>query len=157
MANKVSDNIPSGEIAGLNPIDSRIIRFIKKHHIFTLSTSSENVPYTCTCFYVYNEIKNLLVFTSDPETRHVREMEMQSRVAGAIALETMVIGRIQGIQLTGEVHELINEEYQHALKDYLHKFPVAVFKELRLWGIEPDFIKMTHNQLGFGKKLIWKK
>jgi len=26
-----------------------------------------------------------------------------------------------------------------------------------LWGIEPDFIKMTHNRLGFGKKLIWQQ
>jgi hypothetical protein len=27
--------------------------------------------------------------------------------------------------------------------------------ELHLWSLTPDFIKMTDNRLGFGKKLIW--
>lgn len=136
-------------------IDPRITRFIRKHHIFTLATSAGNIPYTCTCFYVYDEKQNMIIFTSDPETRHTREMESQPAVAGAIALETLVIGRIQGIQFTGKVRELKGEEYDAALKAYLYKFPVAAFKSILLWGIELDFIKMTHNQLGFGKKLIW--
>lgn len=138
-------------------IDSRIISFIQKHHIFTLATSNNNQPYTCTCFYVYNKAMNLFIFTSDPGTRHVEEMEKQSRVAGAIALETMIIGKIQGIQFTGNSILLAGELYKHAKKLYLKKFPYAGFKELVLWGIEPDFIKMTHNMLGFGTKLTWKK
>jgi len=141
----------------MEPIDRRIIQFIRKHHIFTLATSSGNKPYTCTCFYVYIESMNLVVFTSDHDTRHIRDLKEQPAVSGAIALETMVIGRIQGIQFTGSCRELKGEEYKIAYKAYLSKFPVAVFKELFLWGIEPDFIKMTHNKLGFGIKLTWKR
>jgi hypothetical protein len=138
-------------------IDSRIISFIKKHHIFTLSTSENNEPYSCTCFYVYDKTSNLFIFTSDEGTRHVTEMDRQSRVAGAIALETKIVGKIQGIQFTGTSERLQGESYRKARKLYLGKFPYAGFKELTLWGIEPDFIKMTHNMLGFGTKLIWKK
>ena len=29
--------------------------------------------------------------------------------------------------------------------------------ELHLWKMKLNFIKMTNNQIGFGKKLIWKK
>jgi uncharacterized protein len=141
----------------MESIDRRIIHFIRKHHIFTLATSADNKPYTCTCFYVYLESLNIIVFTSDHDTRHVREMEQQPEVSGAIALETMIIGRIQGIQFTGRSKELKGEEYEIAHKAYLSKFPVAVFKELFLWAIEPDFIKMTHNKLGFGVKLTWRK
>ena len=99
----------------------------------------------------------MFVFTSDRDTRHIQELENQPLVSGAIALETLIVGKIQGIQFTGRARELKSKEYNQALKAYLIKFPVATFQELILWGIEPDFIKMTHNQLGFGTKLIWKK
>ncbi len=97
----------------------------------------------------------MLLFTSDLETRHGQEMLNQQQVAASIALETQIIGKIQGIQLTGKVYRLSGKEYDIALKNYLLRFPYAGFKDLILWGIVPDFIKMTHNQLGFGKKLIW--
>lgn len=141
----------------MEPIDRRITRFFQKHHIFTLATASGNIPYVCTCFYVYLEPLNRIIFTSDYDTRHIRELDGQPLVSGAIALETLIIGRIQGIQFTGRASELKNEDYELALKAYLTKFPVAAFKKLALWGIDLDFIKMTHNQLGFGTKLIWYK
>jgi uncharacterized protein YhbP (UPF0306 family) len=135
--------------------EKRITDFIHKHHIFTLATSANNIPYTCTCFYVYIDELNMFVFTSDFGTRHVDELLAQPLVSGAIALETTMIGKIQGIQFTGMSSELHGELYDVALHAYLKKFPVATFKKLVLWGIQPDFIKMTHNRLGFGTKLIW--
>ena len=141
----------------MNGLDPRIIKFIHKHHIFTLATANDNIPYTCTCFYVYKEKENRFIFTSDRETRHVTEMAVQPRVSGAIALETNIIGRIQGVQFTGVASELSGEEYSSAHKAYLRRFPYAGFKHILLWSIDPDFIKMTHNQLGFGKKITWKK
>jgi uncharacterized protein len=139
----------------MEPIDKRIIRFMQKHHVFTLATSSNNEPYVCTCFYVYLGEENLLVFTSDDKTRHVRELENQPRAAGAIALETMVTGRIQGIQLTGVCGLLEGDLLAKARQAYHKRFPVSLLMELTLWGLKPDYIKMTHNSLGFGKKLVW--
>lgn len=138
-------------------MDPRITEFIRKHHIFTLATAVREQPYVCTCFYVYLEKENLFIFTSDHGTRHVDELLLNPRVAGAIALETTVVGKIQGIQFTGISRELDGEAYESANRAYLRKFPVAAFKKLTLWSLEPDFIKMTHNRLGFGKKLVWRK
>jgi len=135
--------------------EKRITDFIHKHHIFTLATSANNLPYTCTCFYVYLHELNLFVFTSDFGTRHADEMLLQPLVSGAVALETTMIGKIQGIQFTGVSSVLESDLYDKAHNAYLRKFPVAGFKKLILWGITPDFIKMTHNRLGFGTKLIW--
>jgi len=139
------------------PIDTKIIEFINEHHVFTLATSNENRPYTCSCFYVYLEQENLFIFTSDRHTKHIKDVEQQNYVAGALALETTMVGKIQGIQFTGTINELEDEILQKANKAYLKKFPIARLADLLLWGIEPDFIKMTHNRLGFGKKLIWEK
>ena len=139
----------------MNLPEKRITDFIHKHHIFTLATAANNLPYTCTCFYVYIDELNMFVFTSDHGTRHVDELLAQPRVAGAVALETIMVGKIQGIQFTGIAEELKGDLYETALNAYLKKFPVATFKKLVLWSIVPDFIKMTHNRLGFGTKLIW--
>jgi len=136
--------------------EKQITEFIHKHHIFTLATSAGNIPYTCTCFYVYMVELNMFVFTSDHGTRHVDEMLAQPLVSGAVALETTMVGKIQGIQFTGMSTVLEGELYERAERAYLQKFPIANFKKLTLWGIVPGFIKMTHNRLGFGKKLIWK-
>lgn len=139
----------------MEPIDKLAIRFLQKHHVLTLATSSNNEPYACSCFYVYLEKENLIIFTSEHNTRHVREMENQPRVAATIALETMVTGRIQGIQLTGVCVLLEGAILGSARKAYHKRFPISLVMELTLWGLEPDYIKMTHNSLGFGKKLVW--
>ncbi|MBI9036574.1 MAG: pyridoxamine 5'-phosphate oxidase family protein [Bacteroidales bacterium] len=141
----------------MNTIDDRTISFIKEHHILTLATSSNNKPYCASCFYVYIEEKNIFVITSDFTTKHIKDVEKQNIVAGAIALETTMIGKIQGIQFTGVMKLLMGNDLKIANKAYINKFPLALLKDTTLWGIFPDFIKMTHNRLGFGKKLIWKK
>ncbi len=139
----------------MNLIDKRIISFIKEHHVFTLATVCDNKPYCCSCFYVYIEDQNTFVFTSDDNTKHINDIRKQKYTAGAIALETSMVGKIRGIQFTGHTEELTGEQLGIAKKMYLKKFPVALLADLHLWKLEPDFIKMTDNRLGFGKKLIW--
>jgi len=141
----------------MNVIDRRIISFINEHHILTLATANNNKPYCASCFYVYIEDKNMFVITSDFTTKHIKDVEKQNIVAGAIALETTMIGKIQGIQFTGVMKLSTENDLKIANKAYINKFPLALLKDTTLWGIFPDFLKMTHNRLGFGKKLIWGK
>jgi len=138
-----------------NNIEIRIINFIKEHHIFTLATSSNNHPYTSTCFYVYIAEMNMFVFTSDTTTKHIADAINQPYVAGAIALETNIIGKIRGIQFTGILKRLSEKELYEAKKAYIKRFPIAILAKTTLWGITPNLIKMTDNRLGFGKKIIW--
>ena len=142
--------------------EQRIIDFIEEHHIFTLAIARDNIPYCATCYYAWMKEQNEFVFTSDHETRHVRDVVEGNnyRVAGAIALETKIVGKIRGIQFTGFITSLENTAPgSTALKArarYLKRFPIArLMPNLHLWTLRPDFIKMTDNRLGFGKKLIW--
>jgi uncharacterized protein len=68
----------------------------------------------------------------------------------------MIVGRIQGIQFTGDCYLLEGEILNRSREAYHRRFPVSLLMDLTLWGISPDFIKFTHNALGFGNKLVWK-
>ena len=133
-------------------MDERFIKFIKKHHVLTLATvNSEGMPYVANCFYAFDTKRNLFVFTSDLATRHGAEMAANSSVALSVVLETRIVGRVQGLQVTGRAERGDDE----ARKCYIKRFPYAAAADLELWMVEPTMMKLTDNTLGFGKKLLW--
>ncbi len=136
-------------------VDDRIIRFFRKHHVLTIATTVENEPWCANCFYVYLKDENALVFTSDHDTRHGQEFLKNSLVAGSVVLETIVIGKIRGIQFQGTISEPGADMLRKAKNAYLMRFPVAALMDTTLWIVKLTHIKMTDNRMGFGKKLIW--
>ena len=141
----------------MQKIDTKIIKFIKEHHVLTLATSNNNKPYCSNCFYSYLEDENALVFTSDDDTKHIKDALEQNYVAASILLETKTVGKIQGIQLNGNLYQPKEELLKKAKKRYMKAFPYAILMQTTLWVLDISFIKMTDNRLGFGKKLIWEK
>ena len=142
----------------MNLPEQRMTEFIREHHILTMAVTRDNIPWCATCYYVYLPEENRFIFTSDPDTRHVRDVVEGNHylVAGAIALETRLVGKIRGIQFTGMIRQPGEDEQKAAKKAYLKRFPIArLMPGLHLWILEPDYTKMTDNRLGFGKKLIW--
>jgi uncharacterized protein YhbP (UPF0306 family) len=138
-------------------MDKRIIRFLKKHHVFTLATSFYGQPWCSSMFYVFMEEEASLVFTSDPTTRHITESMLNQKVAGAVALETKIIGLIRGIQFSGVIVQPDQEQKKKALRAYLKRFPYAILNNSPLWIVQLDEVKFTDNRLGFGKKLRWNR
>ena len=142
---------------GCKMIDKRIVKFFKKHHVLTIATTVDNEPWCANCFYVYIEEENALVFTTDPETRHGKEFLKNSTVAGSVVLETIIIGKIRGIQFQGTVSEPSGDLSEKVKTAYLKRFPVAMLMDTHLWIVKLTCVKYTDNRLGFGKKLIWDK
>jgi uncharacterized protein YhbP (UPF0306 family) len=138
-------------------MEKRITDFIKKHHVLTLATSFEGLPWVANCFYAYMEEENKLVFTSSRATKHIKDLEGGDVVAASIVLETSVVGKIQGIQLRGRLCEPEGEAIKTARTAYLKRFPFAALMETTLWVLEVEYVKMTDNRLGFGKKVVWEK
>jgi len=136
-------------------IDKKIVRFFRKHHVLTVATTINNEPWCANCFYIYLEEENALVFTTDPDTRHGQEFIKNPAVAGSVVLETMIIGKIRGIQFQGIISEPQDEKLRKSKNAYLKRFPIAALMDTRLWIVELTHIKMTDNRLGFGKKIIW--
>jgi uncharacterized protein len=139
-----------------NP-EKRIVEFIKKHHVLTLATVSNNIPWCANCFYAYMEDENSFVFTSDFKTRHIEEALVQNQVAGSVVLETNIVGKIQGIQFSGILNYPDEDQYITAEKTYVKRFPFAALMETTLWILRIDYLKMTDNRLGFGKKITWQR
>jgi len=136
-------------------VDERIVKFFRKHHVLTIATTFDNEPWCASCFYVYLRDENALVFTTDIKTRHGKEFLQNQKVAGSVALETNIIGKIRGIQFQGIVSEPAGEMIQKSKTAYLKRFPVAMLMETHLWIVSLTLIKYTDNRLGFGKKLVW--
>ena len=138
-------------------LDQQIIDFINEHHLLTLATSKGNTPYCCNVFYVYDVANNQLIFSTDTKTKHAKDFTLNPKVAGSIALETKEIAKIQGVQLLGVITELKEDNLKVAKKQYLQTFPYARLMGIHLWTMRLTFIKMTHNKLDFGKKLVWEE
>ena len=134
-------------------MDEKIRRFIIKHHLLSLATFGESL-WCCSAFYAYDSNAGVFIIASDEETAHIQNTKINLRVAGTIAQETKVVGKIQGIQFTGEISRVTDEKENEL---YLEKFPYARAMKPILWKIELDGVKMTDNTLGFGKKLIWNR
>ena len=130
-----------------------IVTFIKKHHVLSLCTCKDSIPYCANCFYVFDALHVSFVIATDAKTRHGREALANAHVAGTIALETKIIGKIQGVQFTGLFKEASKEES----KAYFKRFPYALAMLPALWSIEIDYLKFTDNTLGFGEKLEFRR
>lgn len=132
--------------------EDKIDKFIAKHHVLTLATATTTgEPYCCNAFYAYDKASAAFIFTSDHKTHHAEMMTKNSRVAASIVLETRIVGRIEGLQITGHITSA--DENDKTL--YIKRFPYTAIANLTLWRLEADMMKLTDNTLGFGKKLIW--
>ncbi len=138
-------------------MDKKILNYIKENKVLTIATSVDNTPYCATCFYVFVEKNNYLIFLSDDATKHISDALANNKVAGTITTDVITVAKIQGIQFAGTFINPTEEQKNDFYAKYYDKFPFARAKPSPIWGIELVSIKMTDNTLGFGKKLLWDK
>ncbi|HRX11449.1 MAG TPA: pyridoxamine 5'-phosphate oxidase family protein [Draconibacterium sp.] len=139
----------------MNQPDKRIVEFLNEHHVLTLATCVENNAWCAHCYYVWLKDENCFVFTSGAESKHVKDVNVNPKVAGSVVLETSIVGKVQGIQFRGTMEIPDKELASKAKVAYYKKFPLALAMNSTLWVVHADYIKMNDNRLGFGKNLIW--
>jgi uncharacterized protein YhbP (UPF0306 family) len=133
----------------------KITAFINRHHVLTLATTVEDMPWCAHCFYVFDEEARSFYVLSDEKTMHVQQVTQNNNVAGAIVLESRTVGKLQGLQFTGTMYECTGKALSHAKKMYVKSFPYAILTNTTVWAIHMKYAKYTDNRLGFGTKLIW--
>lgn len=141
----------------MNSLPAEIAKFIKKHHIFHLSVTDENGIWASTCFYAFDEKNASLVFTSEKHTRHSQAILTNPVACGSIALETKIVGKIQGVQFSGKILNENQSDFNRQKSLFYRRFPFAIAYSAPFWEFEMEYVKMTDNLLGFGKKLIWQR
>lgn len=147
---------PMSEVRTDSAADSRFVRFITRHHVMTVAvTDDDGMPYCAALFYAYDPSRGRFVFTTDLDTRHGGLMARHGFAAASIVLETRTVGKVQGLQIRGRVRRADGDEGREARRVYVAAFPYAAVAGLSLWIMEPTFMKLTDNRLGFGTKLVW--
>ncbi len=134
-----------------------IIKFIKKHHVMTISVHDAEEIWCSHCFYVYDTELNSFIFASEEDTRHVELMLKNNMISASIVLETKRIIKIKGVQMRGKVFKIKDNEFENLKANYFKRFPYAILMNFSFWIFQPDYVKMTDNTFGFGKKLKWDK
>lgn len=125
---------------------------IARHHVLALATQNGDQLHVAPLFYAYDTERNLFIVASDPKTRHAIDVVAHPNVAASIQLETETVGKIEGLQIEG-VMQLSDEAEDRTV--YFRRFPYARAMAPVLWRIEPTYMKLTDNRLGFGTKLLW--
>ena len=142
----------------MESLDKRIQEFIEQHHVLVLATCADGQPYCCDCFFAYNSENNTFIIKTDAEnTRHMKEIAQNNKVAASIVLETKEIGKLQGLQICAKALIPEGDTLSQAKKTYLKHYPYAIAVPGTYVVLEPDYYKLTDNRLGFGKKLIWNR
>lgn len=138
-------------------MENRISDFLQKQTNLTICTVSQTEPYCANCFFVWDSVLESIIIKSSKDTRHITEALTNNHVAGTILPDEFQIGKIKGIQYSGNFKIPTEEELTHCKEKYYNKFPLARLIPGDIWLINLTRIKMTDNTLGFGKKLIWER
>jgi len=137
-------------------MNERIVDFIKHQRVATVCCVDEEcAPHCFSCFYAFDEEKNLLYFKSGSNAHHSQIMVNNSVVAGTIQQDKLNSLAIKGIQFSGRIVDPANELCSQAETVYHKRFPFALAMPGEIWTLQPEVIKMTDNTLSFGKKLHW--
>ncbi|NLK66001.1 MAG: hypothetical protein GX282_00775 [Campylobacteraceae bacterium] len=128
-------------------------KFVTKMHLLSLSVIHENAPYPSNAFYAYDKEGSNLIVAGESKTTHIKVLKENNRVAVTIALDTKIVGKVQGVQILGTMREANDSEK----KIYFKRYPYALAMKPEIWTIEINYAKFTDNTLGFGNKEIWER
>ena len=135
-------------------MDERIVKFLKKMHLASVCViDDEGQPYAFSAFYAFDEVNFSFLLASSHESSHVKFLKNSKLVAGTVALDTKIVGKIEGVQFQGVMGEASASEREI----YFKRFFYAKAMDPKIWCINLEKLKFTSNILGFGKKIKWER
>ncbi|VYT62774.1 YhbP family protein [Metakosakonia massiliensis] len=132
-----------------------ISRWLAKQHVVSWCVSSGDALWCANAFFVFDPQKVAFYLLSEDKTRHARMTGEQAKVAGTVSGQPKTVALIRGLQFSGEIRRLSEEESVEPRARYNRRFPVARVLSAPMWEIRLHELKFTDNTLGFGKKLYW--
>ncbi|MBI2581434.1 pyridoxamine 5'-phosphate oxidase family protein [Candidatus Woesearchaeota archaeon] len=126
-------------------IEEFVRKYLKEGRMLQIATVDEGQPWSCTVYYASDEDLNIY-WISEPNTRHSREIQKHSKVAGSIPIkfdDLIVIGvQLEGdaelVKSTSEIKEklrLYSDKFNRGM-DWYESF-VAGKNEYKLYRIRP--------------------
>jgi uncharacterized protein YhbP (UPF0306 family) len=141
----------------------RIGSFLAAHHVLSLATYGPSGPHAANLFYACDGLA--LVWVSDADTRHSREIEANSRVAATVAPDYSDFAAIRGVQIAGTARRILAEdERMRHLARLEARYPFLrqlaqgpeklrhAYARSSIYRLEPVRMVLIDNTKGFGHK-----
>lgn len=142
----------------MNPIPPILVEFLHSHSVLSLATSYDDIPWSASAFYTFDEEQARLLLLSSIDTRHGEMLSINQRVAGTITSQFSDIRNIHGLQYTGTARHLeTRSDAAPALELYYRRFPQAYGMTAPVWEIRLLHLKFTDNRVSFGTKTLWSR
>ena len=142
----------------------RLWHFLQAHRVLTVAvTAADGQPSAAALFYVA-DAKLRLYVVSDPASRHGQAMLAGGAVAGTVQRDEQQWHELQGVQFRGGCRQLDGLARARAWQLYVTRFPflmlenqvlTAALAKTAIWCLEPEWIRLIDNRLGFGHKEEW--
>lgn len=142
---------------------ARIAAFLDAHHVMSLATCGAQGPHAANVFYVRDGF--VLLWISDPNSRHSMELKADGRVAATIAPDYRDFGDVCGVQICGTAHRVADASERRRAQTLLktrYPFlkrlsdgPLAMknaYESAELYRLDPNRMVIIDNRLGFGHK-----
>jgi len=137
--------------------------FLDAHHVMSLATLGAGGPHATNLFYACDGLA--LLWVSDPDTQHSREIEADPRVAATVAPDYTDFAVIRGVQMTGTARRIVavterirylaKLEARYAFLGQLAKEPSKLreaYARTAVYRLQPARIVLIDNTKGFGHK-----
>jgi uncharacterized protein YhbP (UPF0306 family) len=142
---------------------ARIEAFLDAQHVMTLATRGESGAHAASLMYARRGLT--LHWTSDPATRHSRELDADDRVSATVAPDYADFRAIRGVQISGRAQRIANANEAHAARELLiqrYAFLAeiasappalrAALERASFYRLVPQRVVWIDNTLGFGHK-----
>lgn len=144
-------------------LSRQIGAFLDAHHVMSLATLGAGGPHATNLFYACDGLA--LVWVSDPDTQHSREIEADPRVSATIAPDYTDFADIRGVQLTGTARRIVavgermrllaRLGVRYAFLGQLASAPAKLreaYARTAVYRLQPARIVLIDNTKGFGHK-----
>jgi hypothetical protein len=145
-------------------LPERIAALLDDHHVMSLATVGAQGPHAASVFYARDGFS--LLWVSDPESRHSRELAADARVAATIARDYSDFTRIHGLQLAGRARRVTGASDQAAARrilearyEFLRVAADATVRDrydhAQTYRLDPARIVLIDNRRGFGHREVF--
>ena len=133
-----------------------INKFIQKHNTLTLATERNHEVFAAALFYVPVDNCKALVFVSNPNSDHIKNLDHNSKCAATIQENNLEWENIKGIQIKGEIKLAKDEYWKIYLKefDYISSSEILkkTMEKVQLYKLKIKWARFIDNAKGFSNK-----
>jgi uncharacterized protein len=144
-------------------LGQQIGAFLTAHHVMSLATLGPSGPHATNLFYACDGLA--LVWVSDPDSQHSREIEACPLVAATVAPDYSDFAVIRGVQISGvarrivaadeRCHHLAQLEVRYSFLRDLAEGPPKLhqaYAQAAVYRLQPNRMVLIDNTKGFDHK-----